>query len=83
MKFNITTPKSRNTLPDFRSCLIYQARLIFILGTSKSAAGKFDRVLKPWLEKSVTHGDDSDSAPRGIRTHDPRFRRPVLLSAEL
>src|SRR4030042_1439313 len=24
-----------------------------------------------------------DSAPRGIRTHDPRFRRPVLLSAEL
>ena len=22
-------------------------------------------------------------APRGIRTHDPRFRRPVLLSAEL
>ena len=33
--------------------------------------------------RMLAKDEDSDSAPRGIRTHDPRFRRPVLLSAEL
>ena len=35
------------------------------------------------VSKMLAKEDASDSAPRGIRTHDPRFRRPVLLSAEL
>ncbi len=35
------------------------------------------------ISKMLAKDGDSDSAPRGIRTHDPRFRRPVLLSAEL
>ena len=35
------------------------------------------------VSKMLAEDDNSNSAPRGIRTHDSRFRRPVLCSAEL
>ena len=55
----------------------------------QAAALRFDAVIMSEVEqvedvsKMLAKDGDSDSAPRGIRTHDPRFRRPVLLSAEL
>jgi integrase len=58
-------------------------------GLQEAAALRFDALISSEAEqtedvsKMLAKDDDSDSAPRGIRTHDPRFRRPVLLSAEL
>ena len=58
-------------------------------GLQEAAALRFDALIRSEGEESedvskmLAKNDDSDSAPRGIRTHDPRFRRPVLLSAEL
>jgi len=58
-------------------------------GLQEAAALRFDALISSEAEqtedvsKMLAKNDDSDSAPRGIRTHDPRFRRPVLLSAEL
>ena len=58
-------------------------------GAGKTAAERLDRLLEPRVaeekdvSKMLAKEGDADSAPRGIRTHDPRFRRPVLLSAEL
>jgi integrase len=58
-------------------------------GLQEAAALRFDALISSESEqtedvsKMLAKDDDSDSAPRGIRTHDPRFRRPVLLSAEL
>ena len=54
-------------------------------GLQEAAAERFDKMLEPKLAE----GEDVSKrcgfryAPRGIRTHDPRFRRPMLLSAEL
>jgi len=31
-------------------------------------------MLKLRLEKNFIHANDSDTAPRGIRNHDPQFR---------
>ena len=54
-------------------------------GMGRSAAESFDKLLEPWLPQAKDVGKPAGFryAPRGIRTHDPRFRRPVLLSAEL
>ena len=58
-------------------------------GLQEAAALRFDALIRSETEESenvckmFAENEDSDSAPRGIRTHDPRFRRPVLLSAEL
>jgi integrase len=58
-------------------------------GLQEAAALRFDALISSEAEqtedvsKMLAKDGDSDSAPRGIRTHDPRFRRPVLLSAEL
>ena len=60
-------------------------------GLQEAAALRFDALIRSESEveqtedvsKMLAKNEDSDSAPRGIRTHDPRFRRPVLLSAEL
>ena len=58
-------------------------------GLQEAAALRFDALISSEAEqtedvsKMLANEGDSDSAPRGIRTHDPRFRRPVLLSAEL
>jgi len=58
-------------------------------GLQEAAALRFDALIDSEGEESkdvskmLAKEDDLDSAPRGIRTHDPRFRRPVLLSAEL
>jgi len=58
-------------------------------GLQEAAALRFDALIRSEVEetedvsKMLAKDDDPDSAPRGIRTHDPRFRRPVLLSAEL
>ena len=35
------------------------------------------------MRRYVSKKLEIDGAPGGIRTHDPRFRRPMLLSAEL
>jgi integrase len=58
-------------------------------GLQEAAALRFDTLIGLEAEeggdvsKPLAKDGDSDSAPRGIRTHDPRFRRPVLLSTEL
>ena len=58
-------------------------------GAGRTAAERLDRLLEPMVSgvegvsKPLAKEGEIDSAPRGIRTHDPRFRRPVLLSAEL
>ncbi len=58
-------------------------------GLQEAVALRFDALIEAEAEhtedvsKTLARDGDSDSAPRGIRTHDPRFRRPVLLSAEL
>ena len=60
-------------------------------GLQEATALRFDALIRSESElvqtedvsKMLAKNEDSDSAPRGIRTHDPRFRRPVLLSAEL
>jgi integrase len=58
-------------------------------GAGRTAAERLDRLLEPMVSgaesvsKPLAKEGDLDSAPRGIRTHDSRFRRPVLLSAEL
>ena len=58
-------------------------------GLQEAAALRFDALISSEAEqtedvsKMLAKDGDSDSAPRGIRTHDPRFRRPMLLSAEL
>jgi integrase len=58
-------------------------------GLQEAAALRFDALIRSEAEapenvsKMFAEDEGSDSAPRGIRTHDPRFRRPVLLSAEL
>ena len=58
-------------------------------GLQEAAALRFDALIESETEqtedvsKMLAKDEDSDGAPRGIRTHDPRFRRPVLLSAEL
>jgi integrase len=45
-------------------------------GVGKSAAERFSKLLKPWLadSKDVGKWRRIRYAPRGIRTHDPRFR---------
>ena len=58
-------------------------------GLQEAAALRFDTLLEPEgtppenVSKMLAKESDSDSTPGGIRTHDPWFRRPVLLSAEL
>jgi len=58
-------------------------------GLQEAAALRFDALISSEAEqtedvsKMLAKDEETDSAPRGIRTHDPRFRRPVLLSAEL
>ena len=48
-------------------------------GMSRMAAERFDKLLKPWLSgEDVAKTGWFGYAPRGIRTHDPRFRRPML-----
>ena len=53
-------------------------------GMGKTAAERLDRLLEPRVaeekdvSKMLAKEGDADSAPRGIRTHDPRFRRPML-----
>ena len=48
-------------------------------GISKTAAERFDQLLKPWLDgENVGKCGRVRYAPSGIRTHDPRFRRPML-----
>ena len=44
-------------------------------GMGRVAAERFDKFLKPWLsEEDVGNRGQFKYAPRGIRTHDPRFR---------
>ena len=57
-------------------------------GLREAAAAYFDmlpegKTQPEDVSKMLAEDDDSNSAPRGIRTHDSRFRRPVLCSAEL
>ena len=57
-------------------------------GLREAAASCFDtlpegKTQPEDVSKMLAEDDDSNSAPRGIRTHDSRFRRPVLCSAEL
>ena len=58
-------------------------------GAGKTAAERLDKLLEPNMEdvkdvsKMLAKDDELSGTPGGIRTHDPRFRRPVLLSAEL
>jgi len=48
-------------------------------GMGRTAAERFDKLLKPWLSgENVAKTGWFRYAPRGIRTHDPRFRRPML-----
>jgi hypothetical protein len=56
-------------------------------GVGRSAAEQADRFLEEILDgengnenplENVAIGCGVRSAPRGIRTHDPRFRRPML-----
>ena len=50
-------------------------------GVGKTAAGRLDKMLEPRVaeaedvSKALAKEGDSDSAPRGIRTHAPWFRR--------
>ncbi len=44
-------------------------------GMGRTATERFDKLLRPWLdEKDVGKRRGFRYAPRGIRTHDPRFR---------
>jgi hypothetical protein len=49
-------------------------------GLQEAAALRFDALISSEAEQTedvsemLAKDDDSDSAPRGIRTHDPRFR---------
>jgi hypothetical protein len=50
-----------------------------LLGMGKTAEERFEKLLEPWLgDENVGNGERFRCAPRGIRTHDPRFRRPML-----